>query len=100
MTQEEIIQGVLEFLKFISEGASMTQEPYHSDIFRLFKETYQNGYFEHSSSPLLTGDALHEILITRWFTEDEAENERKAALIRRLTTKWNDWRYAWDKYEN
>ncbi len=101
MTQEEIIEDVLKFLKFIHGGAYMGQEPYKTELFALFKKTYENGYFEYSSKPLLTGDALAEILVVRWANEEEGEEESKKrlSLIQRLTPMWDEWRYAWDKYD-
>ncbi len=101
MTQEEIISQILEYLNWHLKGArgAMSQEPYKGDFFKLFKEAYQRGYFDHSSRPMLRGDALRSIVAERWFTDDEGENEKKRYWMEKLFPKWDEWRYAWDRYD-
>jgi len=100
MTQEEIIKKVIAFLNLMRSGASIAQEPYKSDLFNLFKNAYKNGYFERSSSPCLTGEALTDIVIAQWVDDEEKpERKERLKLIQRLVPKWDEWRYAWDKYD-
>ena len=66
MTQEEIITRVIERLDFHLKGGWPVHQDYRT--FKLFREAYDNGYCEHPSSPLLTGDALRDILQDRWDT--------------------------------
>ena len=100
MTQEEIIRQVHELLDMHLKGTRgyIGQEPYKGDFFRLFSQAHRNGYIESSSSPRLTGDALRDILVTRWFDDDESLNEKRKDLLNLLLTKWDEWRYAWDHY--
>ena len=99
MTQEEIIKQILEYLDQHLKDlrGAIDQEPYKGDFFKLFKEAYRNNYFD--STPRLTGDALMDVIITRWFTEDEEENKKKRWWMEQLFQKWNEWRYAWVHYE-
>jgi hypothetical protein len=101
MTQEEIIQKVLEYLDQHLRGGRgyIGQEPYKGDFFALFKEAFRNGYFEVSPRPLLTGDAFRDVLVARWFTENEEDNEKRTRLMEQLFSRWDEWRYAWKHYD-
>lgn len=98
MTQEEIIQHLHELLDLHLKliRGYVGQEPYKGNFFRLFMEAYRNGYFERSSRPLLTGDALRVIIQARWLTGDKARDEEKLSLMEQLLLKWDEWRYALD----
>lgn len=102
MDQEEIISTALTYLKqHLDEKGMrghMDQEPYKGDWFRLFKEAYNNNYFDYSASPLLTGDAFRDALVARWFDEDR--DDEKTELLTQLINKCDEWRYAWDNYNN
>jgi len=99
MDREEIIGSFLDLLKFhFKSGASVHQEPYKGDFFRLFKEAYHNGY-THDGSPLLTADAFGELIATRWHTGDEEQDEKKRNLAWKVLSMWEPWTYAWDHYE-
>jgi hypothetical protein len=101
MTQDEIILELQTLLDQHLRGLRgyIDQEPYKGDFFHLFRDAYRNGYFERSSSPLLTGDALRDILVERWYDADEAANKNRDQLMDQLFTKWDQWRYTWDHYE-
>lgn len=101
MKQEEIIQKVHDLLDMHLRGlrGDIGQGAYKSDFFKLFRDAHRNRYFETSSSPRLTGDAFREILVARWFDDDEALNEKRTKLIDLLFTKWDEWRYAWDHHD-
>ena len=68
MTQEEIITRLIERLDFHLDNGWPVHQDYKNYIFKLFREAYDSGYCEHPSSPLLTGDALRDILQDRWDT--------------------------------
>lgn len=101
MTQENIIEEVLNLLNMHLTGLRgyIGQEPYKGDFFRLFREAHRNHYFDTSSSPRLTGDAFRDILVARWFDDDESLNEKRTKLMELLFTKWDEWRYAWDHHD-
>jgi hypothetical protein len=101
MTQEEIIEKAKELLELhlIGLRGDIDQHSYKYDFFRLFKEAYVSGYFHAPASPLLTGDEFREILITRWFTDDEQDNHKKTLLMYQLFSKWDEWRYAWEHHD-
>ena len=79
MTQEEIITRLIERLDFHLDNGWPVHQDYKNYIFKLFREAYDSGYCEHPSSPLLTGDALRDILQDRWDTggtETEAQRQK------------------------
>src|SRR4030095_12090451 len=99
MTQEEILKDLIDRLAVHLHGASTHQEPYGRNIFELFKEAHTNGYFEHTSHPLLTGDAILVTLEERWINlQGEEEAKKRRDLAYRVVTMWDDWRYAWDTH--
>jgi hypothetical protein len=77
----------------------MADGPYtkttRTNIFKLFREAYDNGYCEHPSSPLLTGDALRDILQNRWDTGGTDTEAQRQKLTDAVLTMWNEWQYAW-----
>jgi len=98
MTQEEIIEKIITYLDqhFKNTRGAISQEPYKGDFFDLFREAYRNGYFDPSSRPRLTGDALSDILAGRWLTGDEGD-KGKCDWMHKLLPKWDEWWYAWDQ---
>ena len=99
MDREKIIESLLNLLKFhFKGGASVHQEPYKGEFFKLFKEAYHNRYFENGH-PILTGDSLADVIATRWHTGDEKDDELKRVFAWKFLAIWDQWRYAWDHYE-
>lgn len=99
MDREEIITGLLKLIKHHFEsGASVHQEPYKGDFFKLFKEAYHNRYFENGH-PILTGDSLVDVIAARWHTGDENEDQPKREFAWKVLRIWDQWRYAWDHYD-
>lgn len=96
MTAPEIFRKIEEHLDMTHKQilGNMRQDPYRSDLFKLFAEAYRNRFFDEESEPLLTGDAILVKLERRWV----ADNEERRKLLWDFTTMWNDWRYAWDKH--
>lgn len=101
MTQEQIINQIINYLQMHAKGVRgyIGQEPYKSDFFRLFKEAYHRKYFDATSQPRLTGDSLREILRHRWFSPDVLDTRQRHHLMNQLCSRWDEWRYAWDRYE-
>ncbi len=101
MTREEIISQIIKLLNQELAGlrGPIAQKIYKHDFFELFREAYHQGLLNLDTYGQLTGDALAGIITERWLTEDEASNEKKAELMRRLLVTWDEWRYAWDHYE-
>ncbi len=99
MSQQEIIKDLHDLLDSHLKGGReyIGPEPYIGDFFKLFREAYQNHYFDVSSNPRLTGDALRDILRTRWFKQDGKDDQR-LKLMEDLLRRWDEWRYAWDKH--
>ena len=98
MTQEEILNELIDRLPVHLHGASTRQEPYRGNIFQLFKEAYNNGYFEDTSHPRLTGDAILDTLEEGWINlHGEEEAKKRRDLAYNVLTMWDDWRYAWDQ---
>ena len=102
MTGEEIIRRIQEYLEQHRQGTRghITQDPYKEDIFKLFREAYEGGYFNIGSNPRLTGDAIRDILNERWIKSLEMQDRMAAAdILERLLSMWSEWKYAWDKYQ-
>ena len=101
MTQDDVIAQIIEFLdgQLKDIRGHIAQEPYKGDVFKLFKDAYHNGYFDESSRPGLRGDALRDIIVARWFTHDDAEDEKRWELMNQFSARWDEWRYAWDNYD-
>lgn len=101
MTQEEIIASLIEYFDAHLNGVrgSVHQNPYKSDFFLLFKEAYDRDYFDFSSSPRLTGDALRDILAERWLRGHYDVDEDRLKLMETVLTMWDEWRYAWDRIQ-
>ena len=95
MTQEEIITRLIERLDFHLDNGWPVHQDYKNYIFKLFREAYDSGYCEHPSSPLLTGDALRDILQDRWDTGGTATEAQRQKLTDAVLTMWNEWQYAW-----
>jgi hypothetical protein len=100
MTREYIIRCAIEYLEqHLTEGrGAMSQEPYRGDWFRLFKEAYRGGFLIAGVADSLRPDAFAEIIVTRWFTDDDRDDAR-AKLMHSFLQRWEEWRYAWDRYE-
>jgi hypothetical protein len=99
MTQEDILNDLIGRLGVHLHGASTHQEPYRGDIFELFKEAHNEGYFEGTSHPLLTGDAILVTLEKRWINlEGKEEAKKRRDVAHKVLTMWDDWRYAWDNH--
>lgn len=98
MKQEEILDKIIEYLRehLESRRGYIGQDPYKSDFFELFREAYKNDYFDFSSTPRLTGDAIMDILKERWI---DSSNNEKEELLKEFCNKWDEWKYAWDNYE-
>ena len=102
MDGEQILKHMQELLDAHARGALgyIGQEPYQSDFFELFKEAYRGDYFDVSARPRLTGDAIRDTLQVRWIDTLSGETREKSIKIMNdLLCRWDDWRYAWDKYE-
>jgi len=101
MTQEEIITRLIDCLDFhLHSTASVHQRHYKNDIFKLFREAYNSGYCEHTSRPLLTGDALRDTLQVRWNTGGADKKTQRKKLANDVLTMWDEWRYVWDRMRN
>ena len=96
MNPEEIISKIITLLNLELEHRFrvLGGEPWKEQLFQLCREAYRNGYFNLASSPLLTGDALRDILVLRWQSGDEQEK-----LIEQLCDMWDEWRYALEHYD-
>jgi hypothetical protein len=89
-TPDEIIQDLIGRLDFHCSGASIHQDPYKLDLFRLCEEAHAADYFDTSSYPLLTGQALNDRLSVAWAKGDNKKQELLGSLI----PIWDEWRYA------
>jgi hypothetical protein len=96
MERDEIINTLVGYLdqQLKELRGYIGQEPSRSDFFKLFREAYERDYFE--VSPSLKADSIREAIMTRWKTPDQ--EDKKLDLIKEWSTRWDEWRYAWDKH--
>jgi hypothetical protein len=96
----DIINSLVSFLDIhFKGGTSIGQLQYKAKFFDLFEEAYRSGHLSEKASPRLTGDALREVLTTRWIDgKDKKQNRSKRKLIDDLLARWDEWRYAWDRF--
>ena len=73
MTQEDIIQKIIDYLDLQLHGVMGTihQEPSKSAFFALFAEAYHHGFMVDRS---LTADTLLDILNAEWFVDEHGTN--------------------------
>ena len=98
MTQEDIIQKIIDYLDLQLQGTMGTihQEPSKSAFFALFAEAYHHGFMADRS---LTADALLDILNAEWFVDHNGRNAERSECVEPLLFYWHAWRYAWDRCE-
>ena len=98
MTQEDIIQKIIDYLDLQLQGTMGTihQEPSKSAFFALFAEAYHHGFMADRS---LTADALLDILNAEWFVDEHGTNAERLECVEPLLFYWHAWRYAWDRCE-
>ena len=101
MTPDEIINRIIDYLKGHRNGSrgDIGATDYKYDFFKLFKDAYDNGYFDESSRLGLRGDALREIIVVRWPIGDDAEADKRRELMNQFSAMWDEWRYAWDHHD-
>src|SRR5687767_11936518 len=99
MTQDEIIAGLHKLLDQHLKGmrGGIGERQYKSDFFTAFRNAYDEGHCDESTSPRLTGDALRQRLMARWFDPVQSQNVKRAALLDEFLRMWDEWRYAWDQ---
>ena len=100
MNQVEILEELNELLDQHTKGirGAMCQAGYKDDLFKPFVAAYFGNYFEASSSPRLTGDAISDYFYERWMQEKNDYNKKKGEYLRMLLIWWDEWHYAFQKY--
>jgi hypothetical protein len=69
-------------------GPFWGQEPYRSDLFKLFAASHDSCH--------LHGDQILEYLKDQWLPgKNLSEDDRNA--VSDICQAWSEWRYAWDK---
>lgn len=95
----EILNKIEEYIKEELDPAFprgiMFQEPYKSDYFKLFKDSYDHNYSDISSNHRLTGESIKDYFADRWAGQ-ENEKQRHGKL-NALMSMWDEWDYAFGK---
>lgn len=98
MNADEILDRIDRYLDQHLDPAggrgSIYQDPYKSDFFKLCLEAYQRDYFEPSSKPRLTGDAMADTFWERWMSLGKERQEEKFKLLKDVIAMWDEWHYA------
>ena len=97
MTGDEIVNHFIDRLNFhMKSNASIQQDPYKGDFFKLFREAWQDRHFDVMARPRLACDALSDRLRDRWEPAGTPEGRH---LVEKVFAMWDEWRYAWDAWE-
>ena len=43
---------------------------------------------------------MRGIIVERWFTGGDAEDEKRWELMNEVSVMWDEWRYAWDQRDD
>lgn len=91
----EILADVKAWLQaHVDIGASLHQEPYKSDLYKLCYEAHEAGYHHFASSPRLSADALLVAISAQW---SPYEDTNRLKGLKELCAMWREWLYALDR---
>jgi hypothetical protein len=79
-------------------GGSVYQTGYKDDFFTLFREAHDNGWFEPSARPRMTGDAIRDYFFANFISEESEENKKKEEKLLQVLEMWDEWHYALTQY--
>ncbi len=100
MTRDEIVAEIIDLLRgHLGSGrGDMGQDPYRSDLFKVFARAHRAGLCVPEG---LRADPMAEVVIARWIKgeDDERTEKLKRGLIQDLAVRWTYWQYAWDNYD-
>jgi hypothetical protein len=92
MTDSELYRQFCEYLDSIfpdgGGGPSWSQEPYRSDLFKLFAASHGSCH--------LHGDEIRQYLRDQWFPGKNLSEEDSDAVFD-ICGAWSEWQYAWNK---
>jgi hypothetical protein len=97
MNGEQIIDEFIALLRrhdtVVYRSASLHQEPYKGDFFKLFAAAYNAGLMKRNPEPIpyLSADALTDIIVSRAPDIVDSEN------FRTVRSFWQEWTYAWER---
>lgn len=97
MTGDEIITGFigrLDYHLLANNIASVHQEAYKNDFFKLFREAFRGNHIDGDAHPKLTADALRDVLQERWNSINTPQGKD---VMERVLGMWHEWGYAWAK---
>lgn len=95
MTTKEIVDKVGECLELWGpQGASMHQEPFKGDLFKLCKAAHAGGDQEITSSTQLTSDGLRDALLGRWKGSVDQSVRKLRRPLDDVCGMWGEWLYA------
>jgi hypothetical protein len=93
MTQPDLYRQLGDYLDGIfpdgGGGPFWGQEPYRSDLFKLFAASHDSCH--------LHGDQIWQHLKDQWFPGKKLSEEDSNTVFD-LCQAWSEWRYAWDKW--
>lgn len=98
MDGEQIINDLIAFLRRhdgIFGTASLRQEPYKGDVFKIFSAAFNSGLITRNieSGPSLSTDGLTDILVER------APDVVNGKTFRTVRCLWEEWTYACEHRE-
>ena len=104
MEEHELLDVLKSLVEFHSKGnppPNMYQEPYRSDIFKLFRTAHDREWFEPEAQIRMTGDAIKDYFHQNFWPADKDETPEYKARIKTLNSilhNWEEWHYALQQY--
>ena len=98
MTNDEILTKINDLLDQHVRGIRgyIRQEPYLSDLFKLFAAAYANAESAGPDASHITGDGLIGQLGDLSQATNTPDNyPKKLELLRKFGAMWSEWEYAW-----
>jgi hypothetical protein len=98
VTANEIVDKVRERLELWGpQGASMHQEPFKGDLFKLCKAAHAGRDHDITSSPRLTNEGLRDALLGRWKGNVDQNVRKLRKPLEDLCRMWGEWLYALER---
>lgn len=92
MSKRHLLERIKDHLiQLATTGATIHQEPYKSDLYRIFTEAAKSGYINDYEYGNMHADCVLSDLIE---VVDVPEDDKN---LKPLHSMWEEWSYVWNK---
>ena len=97
MQSEEILDALEEYLgQYVGGTRGLAwQDPYRSDLFKLFLQAYKQGYVQSAGPAPLIGPVIRDALMTRY--QPVSPSPDQLEFLNQIVILWDAWAYALDR---